>query len=287
MVGRAGKVERVGRVGRAGAMLRSVFVAAVWARRRALAWWVGGSFAYLLFLGSVFPTFRENAADFEDVLNSYPEALRALFNIVEGAGFGTGPGFFHMELFSFMIPLLLITFSIGFGARAIAGEEEEGILDLLLSTPLTRRRVIVEQFGAMVATTFVIGVAMGAAIVVAGAAFDMGLELSHIVAAMLASVLIALLFGSVALAAGAATGRRGLAIGVAGAAAVAAYLIFALAELVPWLHSAQKASPWYYYAESAPMLRGFEWAHLGILAAMVAVLFVAGGLVLDRRDLAV
>lgn len=268
-------------------MLRSVFGAAVWARRRALAWWVGGSFAYLLFLGSVFPTFRQHAGQFEEVLNSYPESLRALFNIVEGAGFGTGPGFFHMELFSFMIPLLLISFAVGFGARAIAGEEEEGILDLVLSTPVTRSRVLLEQFGAMASTTALIGLAMAAAIASAGAAFNMGLEGSHVLAAMLASVLLALVFGSVALAVGAATGRRGLAIGVAGAAAVAAYLIFALADLVSWLGTVQKASPWYYYAQSAPLLNGAEWAHFGFLAAMVVVLVIAGGLALTRRDLAV
>lgn len=268
-------------------MLRSVFGAALWSRRRALAWWVGGSFVYLLFLGSVFPTFRDNAAEFERVLDNYPEALRAMFNIVQGASFGSGPGFLHMELFSFMIPLVLIIFAAGFGARAIAGEEEDGTLDLVLSTPVTRRRVLAGQFAAMTTGTFLIGIFMGMAILIAGAAFDMGLDAGHVVAAMLGAVLIALVCGTLALATGCITGRRGLALGVAGAAAVAAYLVFALAEMVPWLGTIQKASPWYYYAASAPMLRGAEWAHFGVLAAMVAVLAVGGGVVLERRDLAV
>ena len=268
-------------------MLRSVFGAALWSRRRALAWWIGGSFVYLIFLGSVFPTFRDNAADFEHMLDNYPEALRAMFNIVQGASFGTGPGFLHMELFSFMIPLVLIVFAVGFGARAIAGEEEEGLLDLVLSAPITRRRVLVQQFAAMTVGTFLIGVFMCAAILIAGTAFDMGLDPANVTAAMLGAVLVALVFGAVALALGAASGRRGLALGVAGAAAVAAYLVFALAEMVPWLGTTQKASPWYYYAASAPMLRGPDWVHLGVLAGMVVALPLIGLVVLERRDLAV
>jgi ABC-2 type transport system permease protein len=268
-------------------MLRSVFAAALWGRRRSLAWWTGGSFAYLLFLGSVFPTLQGNAADFERMLDSYPEALRAMFNMVEGVSLSSGPGFLHMELFSFVLPLLLIVFAAGFGARAIAGEEEEGTLDLLLSSPISRRRVLAQQFGAMVAATFVLGLAMFTAIFIAGKAFGMGLVAGRLAAAMFMAVLIALVFGSLALAVGCVTGRRAVAIGLAGAAALAAYLVFSLADLVGWLGTVQKASPWYYYAASSPVLRGLEWAHAGVLAAIVAALPVAGGLVLERRDLAV
>jgi len=268
-------------------MLHSVFGAAMWSRRRSLAWWIGGCFVYLLFLGSAFPTLQDNAADFERMLDSYPEALRAMFNMVEGVSLSTGPGFLHMELFSFVLPLLLMVFAIGFGARAIAGEEEEGTLDLLLSGPITRRRVLAEQFAAMAAATFLLGLVMFAAILASGAAFGMGLVPGRLAAATFTAVLIALVFGALALAVGSITGGRAVAIAVAGATALAAYLVFSLADVVSWLGTVQKASPWYYYAESAPLLRGLEWSHAGVLVAIVVAVPVAGGVVLDRRDLAV
>ena len=40
-----------------------------------------------------------------------------------------------------MVPLLLLIAAIGAGAGAIAGEEERGTLDLLLSLPVSRRRL--------------------------------------------------------------------------------------------------------------------------------------------------
>jgi len=268
-------------------MLRSVFGAAVWSRRRGLAWWVGGSFVYLFFLGSAFPTFADNAAKFQEVFESYPEALRAMFNMVEGVSLSTGPGFLHMELFSLVLPLLLIVFAVGFGARAVAGEEEDGTLDLLLSGPLSRRHWLAHQFAAMTALTSLIGLVNYLAMLLAGVAFDMGLSPARLAAAMFGVVLIALVFGALALAVGAVTGKRAVAIAVASAAALAAYLVFSLADVVTWLGTVQKASPWYYYAESAPLLNGLEWAHAGILAAIVVALPVLGGVVFDRRDLAV
>lgn len=268
-------------------MLRSVFGAAVWSRRRGLAWWVGGSFVYLFFLGSAFPTFADNAAKFQEVFESYPEALRAMFNMVEGISLGTGPGFLHMELFSFVLPLLLIIFAVGFGARAVAGEEEEGTLDLMLAGPLSRWHWLAQQFAAMTALTFLIGLVNYLAILLAGAAFGMGLDPGNLAGATFGAVLVALVFGALALAVGAITGKRGVAVAVAAATALAAYLVFALADIVTWLGTVEKASPWYYYAASAPLLNGMEWAHLGVLAALVAALPVAGGVVLDRRDLAV
>ena len=49
-----------------------------------------------------------------------------------------------------MLPLLLLVFAIGLGARAIAGSEQEGTLELLLSNPVTRRTVVAERYLAMV-----------------------------------------------------------------------------------------------------------------------------------------
>jgi len=268
-------------------MLRSVFGAAVWSRRRSLAWWIGGSFVYLLFLGSAFPTLADNAADFEKMLDSYPEALRAMFNIVEGVSLSSGPGFLHMELYSLVLPLLLIVFAVGFGARAVAGEEEDGTLDLILAGSVSRLRLLAHQFAAMTALTFLIGLVNFLAILLAGTAFDMGLSPAKLAAATFGVVLIALVFGSLALAVGAISGKRGVAVAVASAAALAAYRVFSLADVVTWLGTVQKASPWYYYAASTPLLKGIEWAHAGVLAAIAVALPVAGGVVLNRRDLAV
>jgi ABC-2 type transport system permease protein len=94
-------------------------------------------------------------------------------------------------------------------------------------------------------------------------------------------------YGAIALLVGCATGRRGLAIGLTAAAAVAAYLVNSLAPLVTSLESAQKLSPFYHYAAGNPLRTGLAPGHFLILVAIAAVAAAAAALVVRRRDLVV
>ena len=60
---------------------------------------------------------------------------------------------------------------------------------------------------------------------------DMRISGAHLAAGTVSAVLVGVLFGALALAIGAATGRRGLSIGLTCALAVGAYLVNALAPL--------------------------------------------------------
>ena len=48
-------------------------------------------------------------------------------------------GYLNSQIYALLAPLLLLIFSIGGGAGAVAGEEERGTLDLLLAHPVRRR----------------------------------------------------------------------------------------------------------------------------------------------------
>lgn len=107
-------------------MLRSVFRAEIWQRRRSLAWWLGSAFVYLVFIGSVYPTIRGNAAQIDQLLENYPEVFKGMFGVGEDLLYSSPEGFLHLQVFSFVLPLVLLVFTVGFGARTIAGAEEEG-----------------------------------------------------------------------------------------------------------------------------------------------------------------
>src|ERR1700675_2617743 len=118
-------------------------------QRRALTGWAIGMAALVLMYTAFYPSVKSNAAKLNQYIQTLPEALR---NIIGRAGnFSSPAGYVQSELFSIMGPLLLLILAIGAGARALAGEEEAGTLDLLLVTPLARRRVVGEKSAAMVA----------------------------------------------------------------------------------------------------------------------------------------
>ncbi|MGZ8687334.1 MAG: hypothetical protein ACXWZP_02780 [Gaiellaceae bacterium] len=85
---------------------------------------------------------------------------------------------------------------------------------------------------------------------------------------------------------GAAAPHRVLAIGVATAGAVAAYLVNGLAALVEALEAPQKASPFYDYAVGDPLRQGLARDHRLFLVAIAAAATTVGVLAFERRDIA-
>jgi ABC-2 type transport system permease protein len=54
-------------------------------------------------------------------------------------------GFLHIELFSMILPSALVAFAAGTASGFTAGEESRGTIDILLSYPVSRRRVVLER----------------------------------------------------------------------------------------------------------------------------------------------
>jgi ABC-2 type transport system permease protein len=111
-------------------------------RRRSLAWWTLGLVALVALNVAFYPSVRDSAG-ISDYGRDLPEAARALFAGGE-LDIASPAGYLNSQVFALMAPLLLLIFTIGAGASAVAGEEERGTLDLLLAHPLRRRAWVVQ-----------------------------------------------------------------------------------------------------------------------------------------------
>lgn len=265
-------------------MRLSVFARGLRDSRRSLIWWVIGIAGYVAMIGSVWPTVRDNPA-LKKLTESYPEALKAFVSFGGQFDFGTAAGYLGGELFSFMVPLLLLIAGIAAGARALAGEEESGTLDLLLAHPVSRTRVALEKLAVVVAELMVLGAALWLSLWIVALAFSMDISAWHLAAAVASSVLLAAVYGALATLIGAAAGRRAVAVTVCVALAVAAYLVSALAPLVPVLHKIRWASPWYHYTAGDPLRSGLAIDHALVLAALFVIAAALVPVVFGRRDM--
>lgn len=265
-------------------MLRNVFAKSMRDLRRSLLWWSVGLVGLVAMMMAVYPSVRDNP-ELNKLVQDYPEALKAFIAFGGSVDYVSGAGYLGSELFSFMVPLLFAVAAIGSGAGAIAGEEERGTLELLLSQPVTRRRVATEKLAAMVAEVGVLTVVLWLALWVGAGLTGMGVSGWEVLSASLTAGALGLTFGAIAFLVGSATGRKALAIGLAAAAAVASYLVNALAALVSALEPLQKVSPFYHYAIGDPLRQGVAPAHLLFLIAVAVVAAAAGIALFDRRDL--
>jgi beta-exotoxin I transport system permease protein len=265
-------------------MLRTVLLKTVRDQRRALVWWSVGLVATALMYAAVYPSIRDNAETMNEYIESFPEVFREAF--LGSGDFASPAGYLNTELFGFFGPLLLLLYSVGAGARAIAGEEERQTLDILLATPTSRGRVIVDKFVAMVVGLAILSVVLWASVALFGPPFDLTPDLTNMAAATFSCFLLALGFGTIALAIGALTGRRGLAIGLSAGLAAATYLFHVLAPSVDAIAWLEYLSPFYYYRDAEPLLNGLNVPHALVLFAITVVTFIGARVAFDRRDLA-
>ncbi len=265
-------------------MLRSVFTKTLYDARRNWPAWALGVIATVAFVGAVYPSFR-HSSQIDDLLKNYPDALKSLFGIAPGTEFSSGQGYLQSELFSFMLPILMLVAAISWGARAIAGEEEAGTLDVLLSTP--RSRTVVYLHKAAASLLLVLGLAAVAfvSLCIADPLWSLGVPVAHLAAAVVATTLFVVHLGAIALAVGAARGHRGLALGTAAGISVFAFLWNGLAPLVGGLAHWRWVSPWYHALGHDPLGHGLDLGGTAVLLGTTAIWLVVGGLAFTRRDI--
>lgn len=255
-------------------------------RRRSTLWWLFGSVLGVAMTVLFYPSI-EGQESFDQMTEEMPDAVAELFGLDGAFSMSSPEGFLQSQLVATTLPILLVVFGIALGARAVGGAEEDGTLELLLANPVSRRRVLLERYGTVVLLNVVLVAATLAVTLATGApvgAID-GIPLGWLVGAFVAVLLLGVLHATIAFAVGAATGRRGRAIAVAAAVAVAGYLVEGLAQAAEPLEPVQAISPFHWLLERNMLGEGIAWQAIW-LPLLVTIALVATAVPLfERRDL--
>lgn len=211
-----------------------------------------------------------------------PEAMVAL---VGGGDISTPEGWYQIETFGLMAPIAVMLVTIAVGAGALAGEESRRTMGLLLANPISRARIIYEKSWSMVLLAFAIGFSTFAGVALGSAVADMGINVWNIAATCLLQVLVGLVFGALALALSAGTGRTKIAIFGAIGAALAFHLLNSFAALSDTMARWAKFSPFHYYLGSDPLINGMDWGNAAILAGLTLGLIGLSVILFQRRDI--
>ena len=252
-------------------------------RRRSLVWWALGIALFVAINLAFYPSVRGDEA-LSDYAEKLPESVRALFAGGE-LDLASPAGYLNSQVFALTAPLLLLIFSIGAGAGAVAGEEERGVLDLLLAQPLRRRDYVVQRFLALAALIGVLSLVLLATVALGSLAVDLDIAFGKVVAATVSVALLALFFGTVAEAVGALRPGRGRAIAVAAGVAVASWMLDGLAQGVDALEPWRPLSPYYHALGQNPLREGVAPGSWALLAAGTLLALAVGAAGFDRRDI--
>jgi ABC-2 type transport system permease protein len=250
--------------------------------RRALIGWTVGIGIFVLIYVSSYSSFRDDPEQAANAADRIPDGLASF---IGGVGdMASGAGYLQMVIFQLFVPLLLIASATMWGTRAIAAPEESGSLDLLLSVPISRRRFVLERFAAMAIGVVVVALVVWILVLVLNTALDMRVGFAEISAACAGLFLLALGFGTLALAVSAFVGRRSVVLAVTGVVALGTYVLRSLSldhdviEPLRWL------SPFHYYLGGDPLHEGFHAGHLAVLVGLVVAFAAAAVAGFTRRD---
>lgn len=267
-------------------MLRNITLKTIRDRRISLIWWNIGFVAMVIGIAALYPSIKESAAPLAEYMANLPDAVKALFGGADLTDIASPTGFFNAELFGLMVPIMFIIFATGFGSSTIAGEEERGTMDLLLANPVSRQRVVIEKFLALVLSTALLGFMMWLSLVLSSIAFDITISSVKLAAVTLTSVLLGLSFGMIGFATGCLTGKRSLAVAAATILASGSYIFNAIAKIVEAAKDYERLSLFYYHSDINPLKNGIDVGDVVPFIAVIAIALVIGIIGFNKRDLA-
>jgi len=231
----------------------------------------------ILMVGALFPAVGGSIGKLD-----LPDGVTDLLG---GADYGTLTGWLRSEIGAVYGPLVIAGVAIAAAAGLTAGEEEEGILGLVLAHPVSRRALILAKAAAVGVVVVVVAggtlVGLLAGVAIGGG----GIAVGDLCALVVHLAFFGLTLGALALLLAAVTGRRAVAFGGAAAYGVFSFLVNGFAPLVGALDWLKYTSAFHFYADNDPIANGIDVGDLAVLALVTAALTAAAAVGFGRRDL--
>jgi ABC-2 type transport system permease protein len=244
--------------------------------------WSLGLGLFSLFMALFWDTVLEMEG-LQEMIANYPPEMAAFFGGM--TAITTPAGYMNTYYFS-MMPVIAGVFVVIAGAGLLAADEEKGILDLVLTYPISRTRLFWSRL---------LGLTFGLAIVmVAGwlgwflPSLGTSMDLSAIAFLLpfLTLFPVLLLFATLALLLSMVLPAARLAATLAGALLVGNYLLVGMANLNEGLQVLVKVTPLHYY-QGGFAVAGVEWLWVAGLLLVAFLLSSASWLLFLRRDIRV
>lgn len=254
------------------------------ARRWSTIWWCIGIVSLIGINVLLYPSFRDQSAQLEQSFSQIPEAAKALFT--DTGDFLSPVGYLSSQIYYLMLPLILSILTISMGSSLVTKEEQEGTLELLLSRPISRTKLISAKalVAFIIISTVTIVTTISTLIFASIAEIEVGLD--KIALATLLSAILSVLFGIIAFCLSAFGGfGRSISVSIAALVAFGSYIISSLGEVVSWLSGVAKFLPFNYYQPAEVMYGTYNWRYAGVFVLIIIALFIISIIGFRKRDI--
>ncbi len=255
---------------------------------RGMIYWAIGFALLGVYILAVIPNV-DMLKQYADLIQNMPPMLMQMFGASDVSAIATPAGFLGFGFFGYTL-LILAAYAVIAGLNITANEEDRGILDVVLSLPIPRWRLMAERLLAytlmligMLALTFLAMVL----VLLSNNAMDIApLNLLAGIVNFLPSTLLVLTFTALM---GTALRSRGRAAGVATGFVIVSYFINFIGDAASDTAAAalRVVSFFNYYDGSNIMNTGLVWGNVGLLLLVTVICVAASLWFFERRDIGV
>lgn len=268
-------------------MIGSVFLETLRQTWKQMVYWGVGLAAMALLVILMLPLF--DMQQMKDLLASFPAVILAMIGVGnELEIFATNEGFVAVGFFGKSL-LIFAVYPVVMGMRITANEEDNGTMDMLLSLPVQRARVVIEKFLAysvsIIGVVLLIYFGMHLGVLLGGVELDVGrlAEVTfYLIPLMVFTMAATLLIGVV-------VRRRQVALGIITAYIILSYMLqtIGLAAEGTVAEPIGAISFFTYYNTGDILTQGYIWPHIAGFVVLTAALLLLSLHRYERRDIAV
>ncbi|MFH0952549.1 MAG: ABC transporter permease subunit [Patescibacteria group bacterium] len=237
---------------------------------------------------AMFPSFADQAEDFNKLMDTYPKGFMEAFGIDESSNvFSSVEAFVSIEHFSLIWPIMMIFMMIGLAGNGLAGQIEQGTVEILLSRPISRLKIYLARYLAGIFSLVVFGIC--SVFVAIPLASLHGVETSFM--PYLIIFILGMMFGlavlSIAMFLSAVFSEKGKTNMIMGGIVIGMYVLHLVSVLQDQFDILKYFSFFYYYDfNAATRYTTISVESSAVFLTVIVVLGIAGAWWYNRRDIA-
>jgi ABC-2 type transport system permease protein len=270
-------------------MAGAIFFETLRRKWRQVFYWGGGLIIWALYPFLLMPD-QEGLKGYQDLIEGFDSTIIKAIGLDSGPSLATPEGFIGYAFFSYIL-LIMGVYAVISGLNVTANDEDSGRMDMLLSLPIPRWRIVVETVAGymvmLIAICFLafIGLLLGSAVT----PVDVNIATIRFLEGALNIIPGTALMMAVTVFIGVLVQRRTTAAALAGGFVVVSYLLNSLANIADssFVNALGKLSLFEYFDRATVLQSGLVWSDVLILLGAAIVFTVASVALFERRDIAV
>ncbi len=264
-------------------MLRLLLQELRFRRNAIIGWAIGLTFLPAIYVG-IYPQFEEDLAGMGDILDL--QIYQAM-----GMNFGTFEDWIASTVIN-IVPILVAIYAVIDGTGTLAGEEEEGKLELVVSLPIPRWQIVtvkaVAHGIALILILLLVGITTTIVFLAIESQIETTLVWTDILWGLLYTWPIVMAVGMISLFLGAFAPRRRTAALIAAVVVIVSYFGSNLSSQVSTLETIQPLFLFHYLDSTAGLFEtGPQASDVLFLLGVALVAFIYAIIFFQRRDITV